>query len=162
MTLHDLTLLVALVLLSCLALGCGNEALRINAGVAGAMLEVQSASGPVIRAARVKAGVDAGRAVHTSGGSEPEAQSAARSAADEWMCAVNGHRLYSLAVGSYIDTLALWAAGRDFELADAIPFVLRALDSYRVLSACLRSLGSEALPETPSFLDMIPPAWSAP
>jgi hypothetical protein len=157
---HDFALLVAFVLVAILAVGCGNEALRINAGVARAMLEVQAESGPVIRELRVSAGVEAGREAHARGEPEATAQAAASSAAARWSCAIDGHRLYSLAVGAYIDTLALWVAGRDFELVDAIPFVRRALDSYRVLSSCLRSLGSEVLPEAPSFLDMIPPTWS--
>ena len=160
MTAYDFALCAVLVLFAVLAIGCGNEALRINAGVARAMLEVQSSSGPVIRELRVSAGITAGREAHARGEPEAVAQSAARTAAAAWACAIDGHRFYSSAVGAYIDTLALWLAGRDFELADAIPFVLRALDSYRVLSACLRSLGSEALPETPSFLDIIPPTWS--
>jgi hypothetical protein len=66
-----------------------------------------------------------------------------------------------LAVGAYIDTLALWAAGRDFELTDAIPFVRRAIDAYTVLASCVASLGSDALPEVPAFFDLVPATWGA-
>lgn len=150
---------LAFVVLSVLFVGCGNEALKANVSIASAMLEVQSASGPVIRAARVEAGVSAGRDVHDSGGDEASAQLAASSAARRWQCAIDGHRIYASAVGAYIDTLALWAAGLDFELTDAIPFVRRALDTYRALVSCLVSLGSDALPAVPVFLDSIPPLW---
>lgn len=158
----DHTLLVATVfaiVLAAFASGCGNEALRINTSIARAMLEVQAESGPLIRELRVAAGVSAGHSAHARGEPEAVAQIAARAAASRWQCAIDGHRLYSIAVGTYIDTLALWGAGEDFELTDAIPFVIRALDTYRVLASCLLSLGSEVLPAVPAFLDVIPPMW---
>ena len=156
----DLLLLVALVVLSALFVGCGDQALRTNAAVARAMLEVQAESGPIIREQRINAGVEAGRAAHARGEPEQIAQAEASAAAERWTCAIEGHRLYAGAVGSYIDSLALYAAGDGFDLLDALPFVRRALDAYRLLVSCLSSLGSDALPEVPSFLDMLPPTWN--
>lgn len=142
--------------------GCGSQAVKINATIARAMLEVQAQAGPVIRDARVEAGVNAARSVHDAGGLEADAQLAATAAAARWECAIDGHRFFALAVGSYVDAIVLWQAGTDFELTDTIPFVRRALDAYRVLRACLHSLGSELLPDVPSFLRLIPPTWSDP
>lgn len=143
-----------------LSLGCGNQALSMNAEVARAMLEVQSSSGPVIRGLRVSAGVEAGRVAHESGATEEQAQAFALRAANRWNCAIDGHRIYSGAVGAYIDALALWNLRADFQLADALPFVSRAIDAYRFVSSCLNELGSDALPELPSFFDLIPGSWS--
>jgi len=160
MSAHDWLLVALAITLPILLVGCGNEALRANATVARAMLEIQAESGPIVRELRVSASVNAAREVHDSGGDEATAQAAATETSRRWQCAIDGHRIYALAVGSYIDALALWLSGEDFELLDAIPFLRRGLDSYRVLSSCLRSLGSDALPEVPSFLNLIPPTWS--
>ena len=159
MSVHGFVLFVLALVLAALFVGCGNEALRVNASVARVMLEVQSTSGPVIRELRVDAGIAAGRRVHANGGTIEAAQRAAVSTAQRWQCAIDGHRLYSSAVGAYIDALVLWQASDDFELADAIPFVRRALDAYRVTASCLLSLGSNVLPEVPSFLRLIPLGW---
>lgn len=160
MSVRDLVLTFALALVfSIWCVGCGNAALQTNATVARAMLEVQAESGPLVRELRIDAATAAAREVHATGGNEAAAQAAATSAASRWQCAIDTHRIYSTAVGSYIDTLVLWQAGRDFELSDSIPFVARALDAYRALTSCLSSLGSDALPTVPSFLDLIPSAW---
>jgi len=154
-----MSLLLAFVLVA-LAAGCGNSALKMNAGIARAMLEVQATSGPLIRELRVEAGVDAGRRAHDRGEPVEEAQAAARAAAGRWQCAIDGHRLFSLAVGTYIDALVIAQANDAFKFEDVIPFVRRALDTYRALSSCLRSLGSDALPAAPGFLNVIPPGWA--
>ena len=160
---NDLSLLVAVALLAGLSVGCGAPALQINATVARAMLEVQSASGPVIRQLRVEAGIQAGREAFDAGEPEPVAQAAARTEAARWQCAVDGHRIYSSAVGAYIDTLVLWLAGADFEIADAIPFVMRAAGAYASLRSCIDSLDAPELDpiviENPTFLDLVPPGW---
>ena len=160
MTSHETLLMICAIVLAALFVGCGNQAWRVNASVARAMLEVQAESGPVIRELRVQAGVNAGREVHDRGGPEIEAQAAAVDAADRWDCAIEEHRIYSSMVGAYIDALALRVNDSDFELMDALPFVRRALAAYRALASCLASLESDALPETPEFLNLIPPAWS--
>ena len=160
MTTTDLLWAAVVLLLAGLLFGCGNEALKINASIARSMLTVQSETGPAIRQARIDASVSAGRDVHDAGGTQDEAQRAATQATRRWQCAVDGHRMFALAVGSYIDALALWANGEAFELVDILPFVRRAIDSYRVLSSCARSLGSQLLPEAPAFFDLIPPTWS--
>jgi hypothetical protein len=154
-TLAVLALLVSAVFVA----GCGNEALRINAEVARGMLELQAESGPRIRELRIAAGVSAGREAMEAGLQQDRAQAAARAAAEQWQCAIDGHSIYAEAVGSYIDTLTLWQAGRDFDISDILPFVRRAIDSYRFLSSCLSSLGSDVLPELPSFFNLIPPTW---
>ncbi|MCH8084648.1 MAG: hypothetical protein IH885_10475, partial [Myxococcales bacterium] len=118
MNAHDIAFAVLAVVLAALLVGCGNEALRINASIARVMLEVQATSGPIIRELRVDAGVAAGREVHSSGGDEARAQRAATSTARRWQCAIDGHRIYSSAVGAYIDALVIWQAGDDFELTD--------------------------------------------
>ena len=160
MVASDIASIVLAVCVAFLVAGCGNEALRVNATVARAMLEVQAESGPVIRELRVNAGVEAGREAHDRGAPEAEAQAAATAAASAWQCAIDGHGIYASAVGAYIDALALWANGVELELADALPFVRRAIDAYGFLASCLRSLGSDALPDAPSFLNLIPPVWS--
>ena len=160
MTVYDLIVYTVIVLCTVMLFACGNEALRMNASVAHVMLEVQSESGPRIREQRVAAGVHAGSEVHRRGGLEAEAQVAARQAASLWDCAIDGHRLYSIAVGTYIDTLSLWASGRDFGLAEMWPLLRGAVSTYRVLFSCLSSLGSSLLPEVPAFLSIIPPSWN--
>ncbi len=160
MNMHDLLLTVALAASAFLFVGCGSAALKTNAAIASAALEIQSVSGPVIRELRINAGVTAGDEVYSSGGTEAEAQAAAARTTARWQCAIDGHRVYSTAVGAYIDALSLWSVGRSFELTDVIPIVRGVLDSYRVFSSCLRSLGSDALPEVPLFFGLIPPAWS--
>jgi len=157
---YDFVLLAAVVVLSALFVGCGAGAIRTNATIAGAMLEVQSESGPLIRGLRIDASVNAARAAQERGEPEDIAQQEAQTVAGRWSCAIDGHRIFAGAVGSYIDALVLWQAGRDFELTDAVPFVTRALDAYRALVGCLSSLGSDILPAVPSFFDVIPPAWS--
>ena len=128
--------------------GCaGNEALRVNVEVARAMLEAQSASGPVIRDLRIDAALDAARAVHDAGGDESEALESARATADRWSCAIDGHRLYS---------------GAEFQLIDVVPFVRAALDAYRSIASCLQALGVANVPEEPAFFQLIPPEWSLP
>jgi len=159
MVASDIASIVLAVCVAFLVAGCGNEALRINATIARAMLEIQSSSGPMIRELRVNAGVEAGREAHDRGDSEAAAQASAAAAADAWQCAIDGHGIYASAVGAYIDALALWSNGVELELADALPFVRRAIDSYRFLASCLRSLGSDVLPDAPAFLDLVPPAW---
>jgi len=151
---------VAVLAFAALVVGCGNEALRVNATVARAMLEVQSQSSPIIRDARVAAAVESARAVHDSGGEEAVALEAAQATAERWQCAVDGHRSFAGAVGAYVDALVLWNSGADFALTDSIPFVLVALDAYRSIVSCLRSLGSSALPDVPAFFELIPSEWS--
>ena len=151
--------LVAFVVLSFAFVGCGSNALKMNANVARVMLEVQAESGPVIRELRVDASVESARQVHESGGDEEAARAAATRTANRWQCAIDSHRIYQSAVGAYIDSLALWYVGDDFNWTDAIPYVVRVLDMYRALVSCLRSLGSSALPAVPAFLDLIPSTW---
>lgn len=158
MTLSDFALFVSLLLCAVLFVGCGNEALRTNAIVARSMLSIQTESSPAIREARIEAAVDAGRQAHAEGLPEDVAQQRAAEAADEWQCAIDGHRVYAGAVGAYIDAIVLVEAGADFSIADVVPFVTRAVNAYRSLASCLRSLGSSVLPE-PGFLDLIPPSW---
>lgn len=155
------SLFVTLLALSTLLLasGCGVEALRINADIARGMLEVQSSSGPAIRRARMNAAIEAGRQAHANGLPESAAQLAAEHVADQWQCAIDGHSIYALGVGAYIDALALWQSGDGFSLAGVIPFVSRAVDSYRFLASCLTGLGSSILPEIPDFFRLIPPVW---
>ncbi len=160
MNAHDFGIFAVIVAALIFVAGCGNAALQVNATVARAMLEVQAESGPVVRQLRIDASVGAARAVHDSGGDEAAAQAAAAATATRWRCVIDTHRIYSGAVGAYIDTLALWLAGLDFELADSIPFVRRALDAYRALASCTSSLGSEVLPAVPTFFDLIPSDWS--
>lgn len=160
MNIHDIVLWAALIVCTLLLVACGNEALRLNTAIATGMLEVQSASGPVVRQLRSQAAVSAARRVHDVGGTEVEAQAAAETEADSWQCALEGHRIYALAVGTYIDTISLWSNGRDFALLDAFPFVQRALDSYRFFASCLASLGSDVLPEVPEFFNLIPSTWN--
>lgn len=159
MTANDLILAIVLVACAVFAVGCGNEALRINAEIARGMLELQAESGPRIREARVNAGVEAGREAHARGAPEAEAQAAASHAAEQWQCAVTGHQIYSMAVGAYIDSLQIAQQDVGFAIIDAIPFVRRAVDSYRVLAACLLSIGSDLLPEVPDFFNLIPSGW---
>jgi len=166
MTTNDLLLFVACVMLAGLSVGCGSQALQVNATVARAMLEVQSASGPVIRELRKDAGIRAGREAFEAGEPEPVAQAAARHETNRWQCAISGHQIYAEAVGSYIDTLVLWLAGANFELGDAIPFVERVVGSYYALRSCLDSLDAPELDpiviENPTFLNLVPDAWGLP
>lgn len=150
---------VACLVFAAIMAGCGNQALKANASVARAMLEVQVTSSPIIRDLRSEAGTKAGRAVFDAGGEEPEALTAASEELEGWQCAVDGHRIYSSAVGAYISALALWSAGERFELADALPFLTRALAAYRSLWSCLKSHDVDALPEVPGFLSIIPITW---
>ena len=139
--------------------GCGNEALRINAEIARVMLEYQSTSGPLIREARVNAAIAAAQTVHDSGGNEQAAQAVAVSTATRWQCAIDGHGIYAAAVSAYIDTIALWNIGQDFELIDVLPYARTAIESYTFLASCLMSLDTDFLPEVPSFFDLIPSTW---
>ena len=157
MRLPDVWLILVFLFAVVLA-ACGNAALKTNAVIARAMLEAQTETGPVIREARVEAGVEAARIAMSDGLSRAIAHREAEAATDRWECAVSGHRLYSEGVSSYIDTLVLWNAGADFELTDVIPFAVRAVNSYRVMTTCLGGLGME-LPE-PAFLDLIPSDWA--
>ncbi len=142
-----------------LSTACGSSALKVNVGIAQVMLEAQVEAGPLIRAQRQNAMREAARAAHDRGEPQDVAELAARTVAGRWECAVNTSRIYSTAVGSYIDALSLWAAGRDFALLDAVPYIRRALGAYRATTACLLSLGSTLLPATPVFFDLLPPAW---
>lgn len=137
------------------AVGCGNEALRVNAEIARAMLEIQSTSGPLIREARVNAAIASAQAVHDSGGNEQAARAAAIETASNWQCTLDGHGFYAAAVSAYIDTIALWNTGQDFQWIDVIPYVRRAIDSYVVLASCLTSLGNDALTGSASFINQI-------
>lgn len=147
-------------LLCVLVAACEGDALRMNASIAHVMLETQAESGPVIRELRQNAMRNAAREAYERGQNEFQARDAAGIAAIQWECAVNGHRLYATAVGTYIDAIALWMAGKDFQLYDAVPFVRRVLDTYRVMQRCLSSLGQHILPEVPGFADMLPAAWN--
>lgn len=155
-----MTRFALLVVLVVFAVGCGNEALRVNASIARAMIEAQATSGPIVRQARVDASADAARVVHDSGGDEATALAAAQSTAERWRCAIDGHRFFALAVGAYVDALVVWQAGGDFGIFDLVPFVSRGLDAYRLLVSCLRSLGASALPDAPGFLSLVPSDWS--
>lgn len=159
MTASDFALIFVVSILSVFAVGCGSEALQINGEIARGMLELQAESGPLIREARVNAGVEAGRQAHANGLPLEVAQDAATSAVGAWDCAVSGHQIYAMNVGAYIDSLELARIGGDFSLATFLPFFTRALDAYRVLSSCLRGLGSDFLPEVPGFLESVPPVW---
>ena len=163
---HDLWLAVSFAMLAALSIGCGSQALKVNASVAHAMLEVQAASGPVIRELRKAASVRAGRQAFEAGEPEPVAQAAARNESTRWQCAIDGHRIFAGAVGSYIDTLVLWQAGADFKLADAVPFVARAVAAYTALRSCVDSLNAPELApilvENPTFLNLVPPDWGVP
>lgn len=158
---HDM-LVAALCLLVVFALGsgCGNQALQAHQEVALVMLNLQAEGGPAIRELRVNAGITAGREAQLNGSLEEEAQQLALDAANEWNCAIEGHRIYATAVSAYIEVLTLWQAGQDFGLTDVLPFVSRAIDAYGFVSSCLRGLGSDLFPETPSFLNLIPSEWS--
>lgn len=147
-----------------LTVGCGNEALHINAEIARAMLETQVTTGPVIRELRIASAVNAAQAAHDAGGQESEAQAAAEHAASLWQCALDGHGIYSGAVSAYIDSLTLWAAdsesGSTFQLSSLIPFVGRVIEAYTLLASCVTALGSDALSDAPGFLDLIPSGWN--
>ena len=160
MTTNEVVLFAILVLALFIALGCGNQALQVNAEIARAMLEVQSTNGPMIREARVNASVTAARAVHERGGTESEAQAIATDTASHWQCALDGHGIYATAVSAYIDTITLWQTGQDFEIEDILPFVRRAIDAYTFLASCMTSLSSDLFSEEPSFFSLIPSAWS--
>lgn len=159
MTSDSYLLFLVYTILALVLVGCGSSALQINAEVASAMLEIQSASGPAIREARAADMRRAAREVHDSGGTQAEAEAAASEVSRRWRCAVDAHRLFQTAVGTYIDSIALWQAGREFTLMDGIPFVRRGLDTYRVLVSCLNELGTHVLPDVPDFANNLPPAW---
>lgn len=149
-------LLILALTFASMNVGCGANALHTNATIARAMLSVQSTTGPLIREARVADAIAAGLAVRGSGGSEEAAQAAAMERADRWECALDGHRVYSLTVGAYVDALMLWEASGDVAWLDVVPFIESATDAYRVLAACLDSLGSTALPAEPEFILLLP------
>lgn len=155
-----ITVAVCALSLMCLA-ACGNTALQVNGEIARAMLEVQSSSGPVIRELRVNASIQSARDVHDSGGNEAAAQAAAENTARSWQCAIDGHGIFATAVSAYVDTLSLWNAGQDFALSSVLPYVMRAVEAYRFLASCMTSLGSDALPEVPAFMNLIPSTWAA-
>lgn len=151
-------ILVALIALSVAA--CGNEALHINASVANAMLEVKEHSSPLVREARREAAVNSARAVHDAGGTEDEAQAAAAETARRWLCAIDTHRIFGDAVGTYIDAIALaQAGGTPFNLQSMIGYARSGVSTYRSMRNCLVSLGNFALPELPGFFNLLPPTW---
>lgn len=159
----DAALAIGLMVLAatCSALvGCGPSALKVNGLVAQGMQDLRVESEPVIRAQRVEAGVEAGRAVHDAGGDQAAAEAAADAMLERWSCAISGHRAFSAAVSAYIDELALARINEtDFTLSRGLTFARAALDTYRTVQACLESLGSTALLAVPAFLDLFPPAW---
>lgn len=142
--------------------GCGASTNELAATSAEAMHVVQVETGPRIRALRRDAMVRAGTRVHDAGGSEADAHAAVDAEARRWTCAVEGHRLYSLGVGSFIDALFLATVQeRNFEVRDLLPYLSRAVTTYRSLSSCLRALDVDLLPETPRFLTLLPSPWIA-
>ena len=161
MKLSDVAFIFAFMFASLALAGCGSSALKTNAVIARAMLTAQEESSPLIREARIEAVVETVRASHAAG--EPE--SVARQRADEmkvdWECAIDGHRVFSHAVGAYIDALVLVNAGADFQLVDVLPFFVRAVNSYRALASCLATLGAGDVLPVPEFLGLIPTDWSA-
>lgn len=159
---NRLPLLIASLLLIALAFGCGGAAEKINARIATGFVAVQAGAEPIVRQGRVEAAVAAAQAVRDRGGNSDEATHAATEAAESWACAVNGHRLFGIAVRTYVDSLTLATIGGTFQLDYLLPLLGRALASYRELRACLASLGSNALPESPAFFDLIPTEWSLP
>ena len=151
------SLLVGLTLI--LALGCGAGVDAVHAGIAQGALEAQVAFEPVIRGARRDAMTGAVDRVHTAGGTREQAEAAVGVVRQHWQCAVDGHRLFGTAVGTYVD--ALWleqVGGGGFDFATLGPFVRRILDAYRATASCVSGLGLE-LP-VPDFLDLLPPTWA--
>lgn len=150
-----------IVLLLALASGCGASALSTNARIAQAMVEIQATAETVVRDGRVDASVQAAQAVADNGGTIVEAEQAATAAAARWVCAVEGHRVYEIAMRTYVDALSLAAAGATFDLVMVLPLLGRSVRAYRALQTCLGTLGAD-LPAAPDFLDLIPTEWSVP
>lgn len=149
---------VLLLLALCVGLmGCGGVS-AVHAGIARGGLEASVEFEPVIREARRAALTAQADRVHSAGGTQEQAEAAVGAESVRWRCAIDGHRLFSTAVGAYIDALWLEQVGDgSFELAHLLPFVGRILDAYRATASCVTSLGTE-LP-IPGFLDLLPPAW---
>lgn len=137
--------------------GCGNQALKANAVIASGMLSVQEESNPVIRRARVAALLEAAEQAHEGGLALGETLARVEETKEEWTCAIDGHALYSAAVTSYIEVLALVNAGAPFDIVTLIRFGVRALSSWRALDSCLESLGVDF--PTPDFVNLIPLSW---
>ncbi len=150
---------VLLLLTLCLMLaGCGAGVDAVHAGIARGALETQVEFEPVIREARRDAMTAAVDRVHGAGGTREQAEAAVVVVRQHWQCAVDGHRLFGTAVGTYVDALWLDQQGdATFSFATLGPFVRRILDAYRATASCVTSLGF-GLP-VPSFLDLLPPTW---
>ena len=137
--------------------GCGNGALKVNAVIASGMLSVEEESNPVIRRARVAALLEAAEQAHEQGLALGETLARVEETKEAWTCAIDGHALYSAAVTSYIEVLALVNAGAPFDVAALVQFGMRALSSWRALDSCLGSLGVDF--PTPEFVSLIPLSW---
>lgn len=156
------TFMVVLLWLAVVTLaGCASNALQVNAEIARGMLELQSESGPMVRRLRIEAAVNAGRVIGTAGGSEERATEAAQAEALRWQCAIDSHSIFADAVSAYIGALSLSVAeGRELTIADGLPFLANAANSYAALRNCLQQLGhGDALPEVPEFVLLIPEGW---
>lgn len=162
MKLQDLVLVLAFLFAAVALAGCGSLALKTNAQIARAMLTVQEESGPLIRSTRVDAVVATVQASHAAGEPESVARQRADELKEDWQCAIEAHRIFSFAVGAYIDALVLVNAGADFQMVDVLPFVARAVNTYRALSSCLSTLGHGDVLPVPDFLSLIPTEWSIP
>lgn len=156
------TRIAALAVWLVVAMGvCGCSAvLKTNARIAGAMVEIQERSESVIRRGRVEASVAAARAVRDSGGDIEAAVEAADGVRDRWSCAIDGHQVYSIAVGTYVDTLTLVSVGGEFEFAMVVPLLGRALATYRELRECSERLGLTIFRELPQVLEQVPTEWN--
>ncbi len=149
--------------LAVLLVGCGAGELSFHVEAARGFHDVRVETEPIIRRARIAAMTAEARRVHELGGSEAEARDAAEHESRRWECALSTHRLYGVAVATYVDELALasLAEDDDISLFDRVrPYIGRVVDTWRLTFSCVEELFPGALPGVPDILNLFPPSWN--